>query len=88
MAHLFATGRIADLIIALSLVEGGLLTWYYRRTGRGIAPSDALPNLLAGIALVAALRLALSGAGWPAIATCLLAALAAHLADLRRRWRR
>jgi hypothetical protein len=85
---LFATGRIVDLILVLTLLEGIILVAYYRLTGRGLAPADLLSNLVAGICLLLALRDALLNASWVWIALWLSAALLAHLADLQRRWRR
>jgi hypothetical protein len=69
------------------LVEAiGLLAWR-RRSGAGPGAAALMANLAAGGCLLAALRAALAGADWPWIAVALLAALAAHLADLRLRWR-
>lgn len=87
MEGLIASGRAVDLILALVIVEAVALVTYRRASGRGIAPMDLLPNLLAGAFLLLSLRAALTGAtaGW--IALFLTAALAAHLADLIRRWR-
>jgi hypothetical protein len=82
-----ASGRLVDLVLALMVLEGVLLAAYRRRTGRGIAPADLLANLLAGGALLLALRAALTGAGWTSIALWLALALLAHVADLARRWR-
>jgi hypothetical protein len=87
VGELFATGLVADLILALVGLEALSLLAYRRRTGRGVAPADLVFNLLAGACLLLALRGALVGAGWGWIALCLGAALFAHLADLRRRWR-
>ena len=86
MSHLFTTGRIVDLIVALTVVEWLALAAYHRSTGRGIAPLDLLGNLLAGAFLLLALRGALLGAGWGWIGLALAAALIAHLSDLGRRW--
>jgi hypothetical protein len=86
VTDLFATGRVVDLILALMALEGVFLVAYRRRTGRGIVAGDLLSNLLAGAGLLLAVRGALAGAGWIWIAACLLAALLAHVADLRRRW--
>ena len=86
MLTLFATGHIVDLILAFTAVEAALVSAYHRRTGRGLSPGDLLSNLLSGVCLMLALRGALVGAWWGWIAACLLAALIAHLNDLRRRW--
>ncbi len=83
MAELFASGRIADVAIAILLFEALLFVWLHARRRLGPAPGELLPNVAAG-----ALRGALVGAGWPWIAASLAAALAAHLADLARRWSR
>lgn len=87
MAELFATGRIVDIVLALTALEAVALMAYHQWTGRGIAPLDLLSTLAAGVFLMLALRAALTGAGWVWIAGCLVAALAAHLLDLARRWR-
>lgn len=86
MAEALANGRLVDAVIALVLLEALLLAWLHRRHGRGPAPADFLGNLAAGLFLLLALRGALVGAAWPWIAASLLAALAAHLYDLSRRW--
>ena len=88
MTSLFATGRIVDLILAFTAIEAILVVVYHRRTGRGVAPAEFLGNLPSGIWLLLALRCALAGVWWGWIALCLVGSLAAHLADLRRRWRR
>ena len=74
-------------MIALIIVEYVMIAAWHRRGGKGIAPGDLLPNLLAGGFLALALGLALAGALWEWIALGLLGSLLAHLADLRRRWR-
>ena len=86
MAELFLTGRIVDLIIALMVAEALVLGLLYRRTGKGVSLADLLPNMLAGLFLLLALRAALTGAPWTWIALSLIAALIAHLADVVRRW--
>ena len=85
MAELFASGRIVDLIVAFMVLEAVVLVVYRHRTGRGVAAADLVPNLLAGIFLLLALRAALAAAWWGWIALALAAALGAHLGDLRRR---
>lgn len=86
MNDLFQSGRVIDGIIALLLLEGLILYRYHHRTRRGPALPDIMTLVLSGVCLLLALRLALSGAAWPWLAAALLGALAAHLADLYRRW--
>ena len=88
MHQLFTSGQAADLVLAALAVEA-LLLWAlhrFRGWGPGIAP--LLPFLLAGAAFALALRAALTGAAWPWVAAALLAAFAAHLWDIARRWPR
>lgn len=78
---------LVDLAIAITLVELLVLCLLHWRTGRGVAPRDLLPNLAAGLCLMAAVRASLTGAGWPWLAAGLLAAGLAHAVDVKRRWR-
>jgi hypothetical protein len=87
MAELFASGRIVDLILLFVLLEAALLAGLGRRLGRPCL-ADVAAALLPGVALMLALRAALVDANWPVTAACLALALAAHLADLWRRWGR
>jgi hypothetical protein len=87
VSELFPTGRVVDLILVLMVVEALALAVYRRRSGRGVPTVDLVVNLLAGGALLLALRAALTAAGWQWIAMWLAVALAAHGADLARRWR-
>ena len=87
LADLFADGHAVDAILALVGIEAVALTLVHRRTGRGIAPADLLPNLVSGTGLLLALRAALVNAPWPWIAASLLLGLVGHLADLARRRR-
>jgi hypothetical protein len=78
---------VVDLILALVFLEAlGLLGWRVLRGG-GLAPADILFNLMAGAALLLALRAALAGAGPAWIGAALSLALVMHAADLWRRWR-
>lgn len=86
-AELFSSGRIVDFILVLVGIEALVIMAYRRLTGRGPRRGTLAANLLAGACLLAALRAALAGAAWPWIAGALTAALAAHLWDLRQRWR-
>jgi hypothetical protein len=84
---LIATGRIADLILALMAVEAMALAIYGKVTGAGIAPSCIIANSLAGAFLILALRAALANNAAIQIAIWLAAALLAHVCDLALRWR-
>lgn len=88
LAAAFGSGRIVDGITALIVAEAlCLLIWHCTRGG-GPAPAKFLPNLAAGLALVLALRAALTHASWPWIALALAASGVAHAIDLRMRLRR
>lgn len=86
MARLFASGRVADLIVAFMLLELGVLTLVHRRARRGAPPAELAASLGAGAALVLALRAALTAEPWPHVALWLAAALAAHAIYVRMRW--
>jgi hypothetical protein len=88
MQEYFASGRAVDVAIAVMVIEFVAIAWLHRRGGRGPKPADIAAALAGGLFLLLALRFALTGAGWPAIAAALLAALVAHLVDLARRWPR
>ncbi|HEY8565920.1 MAG TPA: hypothetical protein VIL65_10505 [Beijerinckiaceae bacterium] len=84
MSDLFASGRIIDLILALVVLESLALMTLSRR--RGIAVLDVAAALAPGVALMLALRAALTDAWWGWVAAWLAASLVAHLFDLSRRW--
>ena len=86
MAEIVRSGLIADIIIALMLIEAMALHVYNRMTGSGISLSLMIGNVFAGICLLLALRAALTGLDWWWIAFWLAASLAGHLMDLRTRW--
>lgn len=73
--------RLVELVLLVSLLE---LLWLLLRAGPALR-RQLLPNLLAGLSLSLALRLALGEAGLAWIAACLAAAGIAHLQDLRVR---
>lgn len=75
-----------DGVIALVLLEMAALLAWHQRTGRGLAPRALLPNLLAGLCLMLALRGALVGAHAAWLLAAMAAAGLAHVADLRQRW--
>ena len=85
MAEFFASGRVADLVLLVLAVESALLLAWHRRTGGGLRPRAVLGLALPGVALVLALRFALTGAGWEWVALALVGAFAAHLFDLATR---
>jgi hypothetical protein len=70
------------------LVELLVLRWWLPRSGSPLRLVELMPNLLAGAALLLALRLALADADWWWLALALTTALIAHLADLQSRWKR
>ncbi len=87
MSGLFATGQIVDLIVLVMAVEAMLLCIRRALTGRGMEPLALLSALAPGICLLLALRLALTGAPWGAMAGCLTAAGILHACDLVYRHR-
>ena len=82
MAEWFQSGRIIDLILVLVVLEVAALPWLLRWLGTAVTAGSLLPNILAGIALMLAVRLSLTGEDWTLIAAALAGALLAHLADL------
>jgi hypothetical protein len=86
MSEFIASGRAADLILIIVLIEAIALGLLHRLTGRGVGVVQLLPGLVAGAKLVLALRCALTGAGAAWIALWLVGGLIAHLTDLRLRW--
>jgi len=88
MSGLFESGRVVDLVLVLVVAEAALLVWHRRRSGRGVPVAQALAFLAAGACLMLALRAALVDASWEWVAAPMAAAGAAHLLDLRLRWRR
>ncbi len=87
MTAWFAHGLVLDWLVAGMLAEAAVLLLFHRLTGRGVAAREFLANLLSGLCLLLAMRLALSGAWWVWVSASLLAALLLHVGDLRRRWR-
>jgi hypothetical protein len=74
----FASGRAADAILAILVLEW---LWLTRRAGAATALAAVLPGAL----IVLGLRGALTGAHWTAIALPLALSFPAHLWDLARR---
>jgi len=79
---------LVDAVMLLTALELLGLAWWYRRFGQGVPPQEIRLNLCSGLALMAALRAALSGASSLLIMLLLLAAGFFHALDIRSRWRR
>lgn len=86
MREIFSGTLLIDIVIAVTVIEWVLLTWWHRRTGRGIPMSELRATLMAGLYLMLALRVSMMSAPWYLVALLLLAAGLSHAADLRRRW--
>jgi len=82
MESLVATGGLLDPVLLLIGVEIVGLWLIRRRVKRLPSLTHLLPNILAGAALILALRLSLTGASWVWIPTLLTLSLIAHLSDL------
>jgi len=85
MAEFRVSGRAIDWILS-PVAFGAFVLLALRGCGRGPAPPSLVGNLLSGAFLLVALRNALTGGSPMIIGFCLVAAPAAHLADLTARW--
>lgn len=88
MNALVESGRLLDIVIAFTLLEIAALWLFHRRTGRGLSLRRFLPNLMAGLFLMLAVRSAMVQADWIWIVLPLLASAVSHALDLRQRWPR
>ncbi len=88
MSPAFGFAQLIDGVIAFTLIECLLLVGYHRITGKGVAPPDFFVNMVSGLCLMLALRCLARDAAATWVALWLLAAGAAHGADLLMRWRR
>ena len=79
------SGGLVDTIIGITLLEVAFLLLHHHRTKRGLAPRNYLLNVLSGLSLMLALRCCLAGSAWFFIAAWLVAAGAAHVADIAMR---
>ncbi len=82
MESLVATGGLLDLVLLLIGLEIVGLWLIRKRLKKLTSLTNLLPNILAGAALILALRLSLTGASWVWIPTLLTLSLIAHLSDL------
>ncbi len=83
--ELFLSGHVADIVLAVMLLEAFALSWYSRQTAGALTIKTILLALLPGCFLAVALRAALFRAEWFWIALALIGALLSHLADMRQR---
>ena len=86
MREIFSGTLLIDIVIAVTVIEWVLLSWWHRRTGHGIPMSELRATLLAGLYLMMALRASMVSAPWYVVALLLLAAGLSHASDLWRRW--
>ena len=86
MTEFLAGPALFDLVIAVLVLEAVLLLAWRRFSGRGVPTADLLPPVLSGLFLLLAFRIWVGEGVWLWVALSLLAALATHLFDLRRRW--
>jgi uncharacterized membrane protein len=87
LAQLYQTPLVVDIAIAVITLETLVLGLFHSLTGRGLAWREYGLTVLSGLALMLALRCALTPGFWPGMALFLIAAGVAHGADLRVRWR-
>jgi hypothetical protein len=93
LLSLLVSNTFLDLIVVGVIAEGIVLVAYRRATGRGLATRAIFANLFSGGSLILALRVSLetsvlAAEATAAVATCLVVALVAHIADLVWRWER
>ena len=88
MTELIESGRIADLILLVIVIEAAVVCTLAAVSKMRVPAAGLLLNLGAGAALLLALRAVATEAGWMAVGFWLLVALGAHLGDLFWRLRR
>ena len=88
LAQLFLSGRIVDMVIAITVFEGIAMAIYHRITGNGVPPRNYALNMASGLCLMLALRFALTNGGWMMVALGLTASGIIHGLDLASRWQR
>ena len=82
----FIDGSIADLVLAVMLIEAAVLLAFSRRGTSRLSAASIMSALLPGFFLALALRAAFVRAGWLWIALALIGALITHLVDMRMRF--
>lgn len=86
MQELFTSGHAADLVLIVLIVEAALVLTVGRRK-LALRRSGYLANLVAGMGLILAFRLALTGAAWPLMVLALLLSMIGHVLDFLDRVR-
>lgn len=79
---------LVNFVILATLIEFFVLRVLHARKGVGVAPRDFVLNLLSGLCLMIALRVALTGGSLAWILITLAAAGLFHGLDIYRRWQR
>ena len=83
---LFVDGKIADLVLAVMVVEALVFVALSRRAQSVLSLSSIFSALLPGFFLLLALRAVFVHAQWFWIALALTGALITHLIDMRMRF--
>ena len=86
METFFSGTVLIDVVIAATMIEWVSLSLLWRRKQRGLTPAALALTLLPGLCLMLAVRTAMLGLPWYAVALLLSASGLTHLIDLRRRW--
>lgn len=81
-----STARLVDIIIALVVLEMIALCTYRVVKHRGMRVSEVISFLGAGIGLMLALRVLISGGRFALFATAMLAAGIFHVWHVKQRW--
>ena len=85
MEHFILSGRAAEVVLAVIALEFCVILASKRRESRARASIDLFFALAPGAILLLALRAALVGWGWMAIAGLIALSFPFHLVDLWRR---
>ncbi len=80
--ELFYSGRIVDVIIAMVIAEGMLISWLSKKNKFGISVNRFIIHTLPGVFIFLALRCALIDSAWQWIAFFLIASLVSHIVDI------
>ena len=83
---LFTGAMIADIVIAVMVIEAMVLVWNSRQGHANVSCKLIMAALLPGFFLALALRAALVQAHWIWLAFTLLGALITHFIDMRLRY--